>query len=454
MIVKNSVKENNTVKFDVELSHAEFDKYVNAVYLKSRSKIMVPGFRKGKAPRMIIEGMYGADVFYEDAVNDAAQDAFNFAVEQESLKVVGRPAVEDVNFTEEKGAVLTFSTDLYPEVTLGEYKGLTAEKTVAEVTDEEVDGEIERMRKQNSRLVTVERPAEDGDRLNIDYKGMIDGVAFAGGTAEGQTLVLGSNTFVPGFESQLIGIATGEERDIDVTFPEEYHAPELAGKAAVFHVKCNEIKFEELPALDDEFAKDNDFDTLDELKADVRANILKRKEEAADNAFTDAVVDMAVENMTADIPSSMIEERMDDMLREFAQYISGQGMGLEDYLRMMGTDINTFRESNRATAEKQTKSEVLLAAVAEAEGLTITDEEVEAELQSMADAYSMKLEDVKKVITDTTGIKSDMLNRKTVNFIKENAVVAKPKAKRASKPRAKKAAEPVVEAPAAEESAE
>ena len=281
MIVKNSVKENNTVKFDVELSHAEFDKYVNAVYLKNRSKIMVPGFRKGKAPRMIIEGMYGADVFYEDAVNDAAQDAFNFAVEQESLKVVGRPAVEDVNFTEEKGAVLTFSTDLYPEVTLGEYKGLTAEKTVAEVTDEEVDGEIERMRKQNSRLVTVERPAEDGDRLNIDYKGMIDGVAFAGGTAEGQTLVLGSNTFIPGFESQLIGIATGEERDIDVTFPEEYHAPELAGKAAVFHVKCNEIKFEELPALDDEFAKDNDFDTLDELKADVRANILKRKEEAA-----------------------------------------------------------------------------------------------------------------------------------------------------------------------------
>ena len=453
MIVKNSVKENNTVKFDVELSHAEFDKYVNAVYLKSRSKIMVPGFRKGKAPRMIIEGMYGADVFYEDAVNDAAQDAFNFAVEQESLKVVGRPAVEDVNFTEDKGAVLTFSTDVYPEVTLGEYKGLTAEKTVADVTDEEVDGEIERMRKQNSRLVTVERPAEDGDRLNIDYKGTVDGVAFAGGTAEGQTLVLGSNTFIPGFESQLIGIAAGEERDIDVTFPEEYHAPELAGKAAVFHVKCNEIKFEELPALDDEFAKDNDFDTLDALKADVRANLLKRKEEAADNAFTDAVVDMAVANMTVDVPAGMIEDRMDDMLREFAQYISGQGMGFEDYLRMMGTDINTFREGNRATAEKQTKTEILLTAVAEAEGLTVTEEEVEAELQSMADAYGMKLEDVKKVLTDTTGIQGDLLNRKTVNFIKENAVVAKPKAKRASKPRAKKAAEPVVEAPA-EESAE
>lgn len=454
MIVKNCVKENNSVKFDVELSHAEFDKYVNAVYLKSRSKITVPGFRKGKAPRMIIEGMYGADVFYEDAVNDAAQDAFNFAVEQESLKIVGRPAVEDVNFTEEKGAVLTFSTDVYPEVTLGEYKGLTAEKTVAAVTDEEVDAEIERMRKQNSRLVAVERPAEDGDRLNIDYKGTVDGVAFAGGTAEGQTLVLGSNTFIPGFESQLIGINVGEERDIDVTFPEEYHAPELAGKAAVFHVKCNEIKFEELPVLDDEFAKDNDFDTVDELKADIRAKILKRKEEAADNAFADTVVDMAIANMTVDIPAGMIEERMDDMLREFAQYISGQGMGFEDYLRMMGTDINTFRESNRATAEKQTKSEILLTAVAEAEGLTVTDEEVEAELQTLADTYNMKLEDVKKIIPDTTGIKNDLLNQKTVTFIKDNAVVAKPKAKRASKPRAKKAAEPVVEAPAAEESAE
>ena len=454
MIVKNSVKENNNVKFDVELTPAEFDKYVNAVYLKSRSKITVPGFRKGKAPRMIIEGMYGADVFYEDAVNDAANDAFIFAVEQEGLKIVGRPAVEDVNFTEEKGAVLTFSTDVYPEVTLGEYKGLTAEKTVAAVTDEEVEAEVERMRKQNSRLVTVERPAEDGDRLNIDYKGMVDGVAFAGGTAEGQTLVLGSNTFIPGFESQLIGIATGEERDIDVTFPEEYHAPELAGKAAVFHVKCNEIKFEELPALDDEFAKDNDFDTVDALKEDVRANILKRKEEAADNAFTDTVVDMAVANMTVDVPAGMIEERMDDMLREFAQYVSGQGMAFEDYLRMMGTDINTFRESNRATAEKQTKTELLLTAVAEAESLTVTDEEVEAELQSMADMYSMKLEDVKKVITDTTGIKNDLLNRKTVDFIKENAVVAKAKAKRASKPRAKKAAEAAVEAPAAEESAE
>ena len=263
MIVKNSKKEKNTVTFDVELDSAEFEKYVNGAYLKARSRIMVPGFRKGKAPRMVIEGMYGKDVFYDDAFDNAANDAFAFGVAEGKLETVGRPTMTDSKVTEENGAVLSFSTDVYPEVTLGQYKGLEAEKPSAEVTDEEVDGHIERLRKQNARLVTVERPAQNGDTVNINYAGLLDGIPFDGGTAENQNLVLGSNTFVPGFESQLVGISAGEERDLDITFPENY-GHDLGGKAVVFHVKCNEVKFEELPELDDEFAKDNDFDTLAE----------------------------------------------------------------------------------------------------------------------------------------------------------------------------------------------
>ena len=342
MIVKNSKKEKNTVTFDVELDAAEFEKYVNGAYLKARSRIMVPGFRKGKAPRMVIEGMYGKDVFYDDAFDNAANDAFAFGVAEGKLETVGRPTMTDSKVTEENGALLSFSTDVYPEVTLGQYKGLEAEKPSVEVTDEEVDGHIERLRKQNARLITVERPAQDGDTVNINYAGMLDGIPFDGGTAENQNLVLGSNTFVPGFESQLVGISAGEERDLDITFPENY-GHDLGGKAVVFHVKCNEVKFEELPELDDEFAKDNDFDTLADLKADIRAKSVEEKEKAAKNTFDDALVDQAVENMTVDMPEGMIEERMDGIVREYAQYMANQGIRIDDYLKMIGTDMKTFR---------------------------------------------------------------------------------------------------------------
>ena len=255
MIVKNSKKEKNTVTFDVELDAAEFEKYVNGAYLKARSRIMVPGFRKGKAPRMVIEGMYGKDVFYDDAFDNAANDAFAFGVAEGKLETVGRPTMTDSKVTEENGALLSFSTDVYPEVTLGQYKGLEAEKPSVEVTDEEVDGHIERLRKQNARLITVERPAQDGDTVNINYAGMLDGIPFDGGTAENQNLVLGSNTFVPGFESQLVGISAGEERDLDITFPENY-GHDLGGKAVVFHVKLNKVTETIVPEQDDEFAKD------------------------------------------------------------------------------------------------------------------------------------------------------------------------------------------------------
>ncbi len=434
MIVKNSKKEKNTVTFDVELDAAEFEKYVNGAYLKARSRIMVPGFRKGKAPRMVIEGMYGKDVFYDDAFENAANDAFAFGVAEGKLETVGRPTMTDTKVTEENGALLSFSTDVYPEVTLGQYKGLEAEKPSTEVTDEEVDGHIERLRKQNARLITVERPAENGDTVNINYAGMLDGIPFDGGTAENQNLVLGSDTFVPGFESQLVGISAGEERDLDITFPENY-GHDLGGKAVVFHVKCNEVKFEELPELDDEFAKDNDFDTLAELKADIRAKAVEEKEKAAKNAFEDALVDQAVENMTVDMPEGMVEERMDGIMREYAQYMANQGIRIDDYLKMIGTDMKTFRESMRATAEKQARTELLLAAVAEAENVQISEEDLQAEYEKLGEAYGMKAEDVAKAI-DVAGLTADLRRQRAMEIIAENGVVAKEK--KAKKPAAKK----------------
>ena len=436
MIVKNSKKEKNTVTFDVELDAAEFEKYVNGAYLKARSRIMVPGFRKGKAPRMVIEGMYGKDVFYDDAFDNAANDAFAFGVAEGKLETVGRPTMTDSKVTEENGALLSFSTDVYPEVTLGQYKGLEAEKPSAEVTDEEVDGHIERLRKQNARLVTVERPAQNGDTVNINYAGMLDGIPFDGGTAENQNLVLGSDTFVPGFESQLVGISAGEERDLDITFPENY-GHDLGGKAVVFHVKCNEVKFEELPELDDEFAKDNDFDTLAELKADIRAKSVEEKEKAAKNAFEDALVDQAVENMTVDMPEGMVEERMDGIVREYAQYMANQGIRIDDYLKMIGTDMKSFRESMRATAEKQARTEVLLAAVAEAENVQISEEDLQAEYEKLGEAYGMKSEDVAKAI-DVAGLTADLRRQRAMEIIAESGVAAKEK--KAKKPAAKKAA--------------
>ena len=342
----------------------------------------------------------------------------------------------DSKVTEENGAVLSFSTDVYPEVTLGQYKGLEAEKPSAEVTDEEVDGHIERLRKQNARLVTVERPAQNGDTVNINYAGLLDGIPFDGGTAENQNLVLGSDTFVPGFESQLVGISAGEERDLDITFPENY-GHDLGGKAVVFHVKCNEVKFEELPELDDEFAKDNDFDTLAELKADIRAKSVEEKEKAAKNAFEDALVDQAVENMTVDMPEGMVEERMDGIVREYAQYMANQGIRIDDYLKMIGTDMKSFRESMRATAEKQARTEVLLAAVAEAENVQISEEDLQAEYEKLGEAYGMKSEDVAKAI-DVAGLTADLRRQRAMEIIAESGVPAKEK--KAKKPAAKKAA--------------
>lgn len=427
MIVKNSSKEKNTVTFEVELTPAEFEKHVNGAYLKNKARIQVPGFRKGKAPRMVIEGFYGKEVFYDEAVEEAANEAFVYGVEQEKLRVVGRPSLSDSNVTEEKGVVLTFTADVWPEVTLGQYKGLEAEKAPVEVTAEEIDAEVQRLRKQSSRMVTVDRPAQNGDTVNIDYVGTLDGAAFDGGTASGHDLVLGSNSFIPGFEEKLVGIAADEERDLDLTFPEEYHAADLAGKAVVFHVKCNAVKFEELPELDDEFAKDNDFDTVEELKNDISARLTETKTTAANNAFTDLLINAAAANMEADIPASMIEENMDSVVNEYSRYISGQGIPFEKYLKMIGTTAEAFRETTRATAEAKTRTEVLLDAVAKAEGLEISEEDLEAEYAKMAETYSMKVEDVRKYV-DAAGLKEDLLRRKATAVIVDSGVPTAPKA--------------------------
>ena len=439
MIVKNNSKEKNTVTFQVELTGAEFEEHVAAAYRKNRSRIQVPGFRKGKASRMVVEGFYGKDVFYEDALEDAASPAFVFGVEQENLRVVGRPSVSATEITEEKGALLTFSTDVWPEVTLGEYKGLEAEKDPTDVSDEEVEREIERLRKQNARMVSVDRAAENGDTVNIDYAGTKDGVAFEGGTAQGYNLVLGSNSFIPGFEEKLIGIKAEEERDLDLTFPEEYHSKELAGQAVVFHVKCNEVKYEELPAVDNDFAQDNDYDDLDAMKKSIVERLEKSKETVAQNAFTDRLVNAAVANMTADIPESMIEEKMDSLMDEYNRYISSQGMPFEKYLQMMGTTYENFRATTRPAAETQTRTEVLLDAVAKAENIEVTEEDFNAEYDKMAETYSMKAEDIKKYV-DTEALKAQILHDKALAVIRDSGVAVAPKAKE----------EPAAETPAEE----
>ena len=426
MIVKSvEKKENNTATFQVEIDKAEFDAAVNKAYLKNKKSIAVPGFRKGKAPRMIIEGMYGADVFYDDAVNDLAPEAFSFATEKEELKTVGRPSVSDVNISDDKVLTLSFETALYPVATLGEYKNLEAPKDNIEVTDEDVDAELSNVLKRNARLVTVERAAADGDTAVIDFDGYLDGEQFEGGQADGHSLVLGSGQFVPGFEEQVIGLSAGDEKDIDITFPEDYHA-ELAGKAVVFKVKVNEIKESQMPELDDEFAKDvSEFDTLDEYKADLRTNLEKTRETAAQDKFKDALLKKAIENMQVEIPDAMVEEQQDIMINDYSQNLAMQGYSLDQYLGMMGMDVNLFRASSRPTAVRQIESELLLSNVAEAEKVECTAEEIDEEYKRIAESYGVDLDTVKKAVDEET-ITRDLKLKKASDVIYDSGIATEP----------------------------
>ncbi len=421
MNVKNTEKAAGKATIVIEVEKAEFDAALTKAYNKSRKDIYVPGFRKGKAPRKVVEGMYGAKVFYEDAVNEIYPDLYEKAIVEQALKAVGTAYISKLDDGENGGVVITMETDLYPEVTLGDYKGLEVPKSEVNVTDEEVEAEIDRMAERNSRIETVERPAQEGDTVVLDFEGFDNGVPFEGGKGEKHSLKLGSHSFVPGFEEALVGLSAGDEKDVDITFPENY-TPELAGKPVVFKCKIHEVKETIMPEKDDEFAKDvSEFDTLDALRADIRAKRENERREAVERAFENAAVEKAAANMTCEIPASMIEEQVDKNLEQFAYQLQMSGMKLEDYAKMMGGDMASLRASMRPMAETSVRSSVLLTAVAEAENLTVSDEEADAEIKRLAEQYGME-EDKVRAAVGMDDLKADMAAKKAAKLIAESAV--------------------------------
>ncbi len=427
MIVKNvEKKEKSTVTFDVLCDAAEFEKAIDAVYRKNKKNIFVQGFRKGKAPRMVIEGMYGKDVFYDDAAEELAPEAFAFGAKESELRTVGTPAVSKIDVSDAKELTITFTTAVWPEVTLGEYKGVEAPMARVEVTDEQVEQELTRVQHRNARIVTAERPAKEGDTAVIDYLGTVDGVPFDGGKDEGHGLVLGSGAFIPGFEDQVVGMSAGEEKDVTVTFPEEYHAKELAGKEAVFHVKLNEVKEELMPELDDEFAKDvSEFDTLDEYRAAIRARIEASEKENAESGFHNALIEKAGDAITAEIPDAMVQEQVDNMMREYEQNLQASGLSLQMYLQYMGQDVNSFRETLRAAAERRVKTELLLDKIAEVENIEVTEQEIAEEYEKAAENYQVELDAVKAAVPESA-IVGDIKSRKAAQIIFDAGVATEP----------------------------
>ena len=427
MNVKNIEKKGNETTIVVEIDKELMEKGVNAAYLKQRKNIMLPGFRKGKAPRKMIESMYGAHVFYEDGLEEIFPEVYQFAVIDQGVKAVGRPSLTDMDISEDNIVTLTLTTEVYPEVTLGDYKGLEIEKAEATVTDEQVAAELDRMAQNVASTETVERAAQMGDTANINFEGFLDGTPFDGGKGENHDLKLGSNSFVPGFEEQVVGMTAGEEKDIDITFPEDYHA-ELAGKAVVFHVKCNKVTTTNVPELDDEFAKDvSEFETLEELRSDIRAKALENAEKQINNAFEQAAVEKAAENTTVDMPKGLIESELDNQMERFAYQLQMSGYSVEQYAKMMGGDMATMRNAFRPAAEKQAKINVTLEKIIEVEGITVSDEELEAEFASLAEQYSLEVEKIKTMVPSEE-VLANLKNRKAVKVIVDSAVAVAPKA--------------------------
>ena len=425
MNVKSVEKENGKAKVVVEIDKPEFEQALNKAYAKCRKDIMLPGFRKGKAPRKMVESMYGATVFYEDAVNEIFPEIYTTAIVDQQLKAVGSPSVSNMDTPDEGGVVLTIETELYPEVTLGQYKGIEVPKREVKVEDSEVDAELSRMAERNARIETVDRAAQMGDTVVIDFEGFEGGKPFQGGKAEDYSLTLGSGSFIPGFEEALVGAVAGEERDVNVTFPENY-AKELAGKPAVFKCKVHEVKESIKPELDDEFAKDvSEFDTLDALKNDIRARFTKSREEQNERAFESSAVQLAAANMTCNVPACMIDEQVDHQIEQFAYQLQSQGMKMEDYTKMIGGDLSSLRQSMRPMAEQTVRSDILLSEISRAENLEVTDEEVEEELKKLAEQYQMELDKVKAAV-DTAAVKSDLMGKKAAKIITDNAVAVAP----------------------------
>ena len=427
MNVKSIERNGNEATIVVEIDKELMESGVNKAYMKARKQIMIPGFRKGKAPRKMIEAMYGAHVFYEDGLEEIFPEVYEFAVVKQDLKAIGRPSLTDMQISEENIVTLTLTTEVYPEVTLGQYKGLEIEKAEATVTDEQVQAELDRMLQNVASTETVEKAAEMGDTANIDFEGFDNGVPFDGGKGDNFDLKLGSGQFVPGFEEQIVGMTAGEEKDIDITFPEDYHA-ELAGKAVVFHVKLNKVTVTTLPELDDEFAKDvSEFETLDELKADIRAKALEQAQKQIDSAFENAAVEKAAENTTVEMPKALVESELDTQMERFAYQLQMSGYSMEQYAKMMGGDLNTMRSAFRPAAEKQAKISATLEKIVEAEGLAVTDEELEAEFAALAEQYQLEVAKIKEMVpvNEVTG---SLTTRKAVKVIVDNAVAVAPKA--------------------------
>ena len=427
MNVKSIEKNGNQATIVVEIDKELMETGVNKAYLKARKNIMIPGFRKGKAPRKMIESMYGAHVFYEDGLEEIFPEIYKFAIADQDLKAIGRPSLTDMDISEDNVVTLTLTTDTYPEVTLGDYKGLEVEKAEATVTDAQVDAELDRMAQNVASTETVERAAEMGDTVNIDFEGFDNGVPFNGGKGENFDLKLGSGSFVPGFEEQVVGMSAGEEKDIDITFPKDYHA-DLAGKAVVFHVKCNKVTTTNVPAIDDEFAKDvSEFETLEELKADIRAKALEKAQKQIDSAYEQAAVDKAAENTTVDMPNALIEAELDTQMERFAYQLQMSGYSVEQYAKMMGGDLSTMRNAFRPAAEKQAKINVTLEKIAEVEGIEVTEEDMTAEFESLAKQYSLEVDKVKEMVP-AEEINASLKIRKAVKVIVDNAVAVAPKA--------------------------
>ena len=425
MTVKSCEKlEKSRVALTIETSAEEFEAAVNKAYLKMRGKINVPGFRVGKAPRKIIEKMYGAEVFYEEAVNIILPDAYEAAVKEQELEVVGYPQVELESCTKD-GVVFKCTVAVYPEVKLGQYKGLEAPKAEVKVVAADVNARLKEMADRNSRLVSVERAVKKGDTADIDFEGFDNGVAFDGGKGENFDLEIGSGSFVPGFEDQLIGMKAGEEKDIDITFPENY-TPELAGKPVVFHVKVNEVKVKEVPAVDDEFAKDvSEFDTLKELKADIKKKMTAERTEAAQRAFEDVLMAKVAEGVEAEIPHEMVELQAERMMEQFKQQLAAQGIPFDQYLKMTGTTEADFRKQADGPAAEQVKMDLAVEAIIKAEGLEATDEDVENELKNVAEKYGMDLETVKKYLRPED-VKEQVIREKAVKVVADSAVAVAP----------------------------
>ena len=443
MELKNTEKqEHSVVALTIEITKAEFEAAKDKAFKKTGKNITVPGFRKGKAPRKMIEKLYGEGVFFEEAFNIIYPDAMEMAVEKSGIKPVGRADVDLGDPAEEGGLTIIAKVPVEPEVELGEYKGIEVEKETVKVLQADVKAELNRMAQRNARTETVERKAKKNDTVDIDFEGFVDGVPFEGGKAEHHELTLGSGAFIPGFEDQLIGCKAGDEKDVVVTFPEEYHAKELAGKEATFKCKVHKVEETILPEIDDEFAKDvsDTCETLYDLKKEITERLKGERQEAAENAFEEKVLDAVIDGMKADIPAAMIDSQVDTIVQDFGYRLQMQGMGLEQYLKMTGTEMGAFRAMFQSQAERQVKTRLALQKVVELEGITVSDTELEEEYAKMAEQYKMEVEKVKAIVSKEA-LEGDLKISNALEFIKKNAKVKKAAKKKAAEETTEETAE-------------